>query len=237
MDSLLWSVKPDYFSTPFSNIEERLQPSNSSSMGRNLDDFLDSDMEEQANTLYSSWGEWLYWWDAIDLMEERLEGVDIVRKLFMVEDILYYSHYIPYRGHNDNLFNSADIHLSYEDYEEKVFYFGPAEDEGAIGYALSSASYLPMPPDHDMGEKEDVPEENDAAQNVPIGADEVHEPDEGKIEVQREAPDIISEAIRLLFASKKIRKCRKFSTSLQLVAESSFAYRKFPSMIKNRFIQ
>ena len=206
MDSLLWSVKPDYFSTPFSNIEERLQPSNSSSMGRNLDDFLDNDMEEQANTLYSSWGEWLYWWDAIDLMEERLEGVDIVRKLFMVEDILYYSHYIPYRGHNDDLFNSADMHLSYEDYEEKVFYFGPAEDEGAIGYASSSASYLPTPPDQDMEEKEDIMGDSNAANDIPTLADEIHEPDEEKIEAQREAQDIISQAIRLLFASKKNKK-------------------------------
>lgn len=206
MDSLLSFTKPDYFSTALSNIEQRLQHSSSSSMGTSLADFLDDDDQGQANTLYSSWGEWLQWWDAIDFMQNRLESDDVVRKIFMVEDILYHWHYIPYRGHKDDLFNSADMQFSYEDYEEQVFYFGPAKDEETIGYASSSVSYLPMPPDHDMEEKEDVPEENDAAQNVPIGADEVHEPDEGKIEVQRETPDIISEAIRLLFASKKNKK-------------------------------
>ena len=121
----------------------------------------------------------------------------------MVEDIIYCWHYLPYRGHKDDLFNSADMHFSYEAYEEQVFYFGPAKDEETIGYASSFVSYLPMPPDHDMEEKEDVPEENDAAQNVLIGADEIHEPDEEKIEAQKENPDIVLEAIMLLFVSKK----------------------------------
>lgn len=202
MDSLLSFPKPDYFSTAFSNIEQRLQYGSSSSVGRSLTDFLDDDGREEANTLYSPWGEWLYWWDAVSLMEDRLESKDIVSRTFVVEDILYYSHYIPYRGHNDDLFNSADMHFSYEDYEEEAFYFGHAEDEETIRYSSSSASYLPMPPDHDMEEKEDVPEENDAAQDI-LGADEIHEPDEEKIEVQREAPDTLLDAIRLFFASKK----------------------------------
>lgn len=206
MNSLLSLTNPNYFSTAFSGIEQMLQHSSSSSTGTSLADFLDDDGQEEANTLYSPWGEWLYWWDAISLMEDRLESKDIVSRTFMVEDILYYSHYIPYRGHNDELFNSADMHLSYEDYEEQVFYFGPAEDEEAIGYALSSASYLPTPPDHDMAEKEDIMEDSDAANDVSILADEIREPDEEKIEAQIEAQDIISQAVRLLFASGKNKK-------------------------------
>ncbi|MBI2208271.1 hypothetical protein HYU50_02145 [Candidatus Woesearchaeota archaeon] len=206
MDSLLWSVKPAYFSTAFSNIEERLQPSNSSSMGSNLADFLDDDGEGQANSLYSSWGEWLQWWDAIDFMQNRLESDGVVRRVFTVEDILYHWHYIPYRGHKDDLFNSADMQFSYEDYEEEVFYFGPAKDEETTGYASSSVSYLPTPPDDDMEGKEDVREDNDAAKDVPMGADEINEPDDGKIEAQIETNDTLSEAVRLLFASKENKK-------------------------------
>ena len=132
MDSLLSVTKPDYFSTAVSNIEQTLQRNIPPSMGNTLANFLDNNDEGMTNGIYSSWGEWLYWWDAIDLMENRLEAEDVVRKAFVSQDILYHAHYIPYRGHKDDLFNSADVHFSYEDYEDGVFYFGPAEDEESI---------------------------------------------------------------------------------------------------------
>ena len=203
MDSLLSFTKPDYISTAVSNIEQRLKHSSHSSIVGSIADFLDDDGQGQVNTLHSPWGEWLLWWDAIDLMENRLESEDVIRKIFAVDDIVYHWHYIPYRGHKDELFNSAEMHLSYEDYEEEVFYFGPAEDEKTIGYASSSASYLPMPPDDGIEENKDEGKNNAAANNIPTDASEIHEPDEEKIEAQKENPETILEAIRLLIVSSK----------------------------------
>ena len=216
MDSLLSFTKPDYISTIFFNIEQRLEHSSRSSMGGSLADFLNDDGLWQTNQLHSPWGEWLYWWDAVNLMEDRLESQDIVRKIFAVEDILYYSHFIPYRGHKDELFNSADMHFSYEDYEEEVFYFGPAEDEKTIGYASSLASYLSMPPDDGIEENKDERKNNAASNDIPTDASEIHEPDGEKAEAQREAPETILEAIRLLFASNR----KSFPQKLKLFDKS-----------------
>lgn len=204
MDPLLSSTKPYYSSAAFSNIEQRLEPRGlSPSMENTLTGLLD-DGPDQTSPLHSAWGEWLTWWDAINLMETRLESGDIVRKTFAVEEILYYWHYIPYRGHKDDLFNSADMHFSYDDYEEGIFYLGPAEDEESIAYASSQASYLPMPPDDNIQGKEDLGEDNHAAaRDILTAADENYEPDEEKTEAQRETTDIITEAIRLLFVSGK----------------------------------
>ena len=72
MDSLLSFTKPDYFSTAFLNIEQRLEPRGfSPAMENTLLGLLDDD-PALTSPLHSAWGEWLYWWDAIDLMENRL---------------------------------------------------------------------------------------------------------------------------------------------------------------------
>ena len=61
-----------------------------------------------------------------------------------------------------------------------------------------------MPPDDDIEENKVVEEEdNPAANDTSIEADEVHEPDAEKAEAQKENPGILLEAIRMLFVSGK----------------------------------
>ncbi|MBI2135356.1 hypothetical protein HYU09_05165 [Candidatus Woesearchaeota archaeon] len=204
MNSLLPFEKPIYSSATSSSIEQSLEYASNPSIRASLSDFLDDD-DGQAltNPLHSPWGEWLTWWDAIDFMENRLDSFDLVRKAFVSQDILYYMEYLPGRGHKDYLFDSADMHFSYEDYEEGIFYLGPAEDEENIAYASSQASYLPMPPDDGIEENKVTEEENNTAANeIPIEADEIHAPDAEKAEAQKENPDILLEAIRMLFVSE-----------------------------------
>src|SRR3989338_3319601 len=204
MDPLSSSTKPYYSSAALSNIEQRLEPRGLSSLTENtLTGILDDSDQSMTSPLHSAWGEWLTWWDAINLMETRLESEDIIRKTFAVEEILYYWHYIPYRGHKDELFNSADMHFSYEDYGEEVLYFGLSADEDNTANAVL-VSYLSMPPDDDMPEKDDLGEDNHAvARDILTAADENYENNEEKTEAKNEITDIISEAIRLLFASRK----------------------------------
>ena len=74
-------------------------------------------------------------------METRLETDDVTRKAFVADDIMYYAHYIPYRGHKDDLFDSADMHFSYEDYDEADYFSSiNAEDDEDMALAYVSLS-------------------------------------------------------------------------------------------------
>ena len=150
MDSLVSSASN--YVPVYSGIEQRLQKDLYQPQKQSIITFLDDDGSEgYVGALHSPWGEWLAWWDAIDAMENRLESEDVTRRMFAPEDILYYAHYIPSRGHKDDLFDSADMRFSYEDYDE-VEYFGSVDAENDEEISLS---YISMTPEMLEEEKEE----------------------------------------------------------------------------------
>ena len=140
MDSLV-SANSNYVSV-YSGIEQRLQKGLYQPQKQSIITLLDDDDgEAHVSPIHSTWGEWLAWWDAIDAMETRLETDDVTRKAFVADDIMYYAHYIPYRGHKDDLFDSADMHFSYEDYDEADYFSSiNAEDDEDMALAYVSLS-------------------------------------------------------------------------------------------------
>lgn len=179
MDSL--ALATSNYIQAYSGIEQRLQTGLYQPQKQNLIMLLDDDDgEEHVSPMHSTWGEWLAWWDAIDAMETRLDTHDVTRKAFVADDILYYAHYIPYRGHKDDLFDSADMSFSYEDYEE-VEYFGSVEAENDENPAITYISVSP-----EMLEESEEEDESLKTADEPSTAEEAEETPE----TAEESPEI-----------------------------------------------